>query len=126
MEGKREELLATFKDTTANPAPLGLLGFGMTTMLLNIHNTGYYALAGAILAMGLFVGGLAQVIAGVMEWKKGNTFGTVAFTAYGTFWISLVFIILSSDGLLGRPAKASWDGICSCGAFSRSSCSSAH
>ncbi len=75
----------------ANPAPLGLMGFGMTTVLLNIHNAGFYPVTSVILAMGLFYGGLAQVIAGIMEFRKGNTFGTTAFTSYGFFWIALVF-----------------------------------
>ncbi len=77
-------------DTTANPAPLGLLGFGMTTLLLNFHNAGFYPLDSMIMGMGIFVGGIAQVIAGVQEWKKNNTFGATAFTAYGFFWIALV------------------------------------
>jgi succinate-acetate transporter protein len=78
----------------ANPAPLGLLGFGLTTVLLNMHNTGLFQLDAMILAMGLAYGGLAQVIVGIMEFKKGNTFGTVAFTSYGLFWWSLVGLIL--------------------------------
>src|SRR5438105_10967525 len=82
------------KDTTGNPAPLGLLGFGMTTVLLNFHNAGFYELNTMILAMGLCYGGAAQVIAGIMEWKKNNTFGTLAFTSYGFFWLSLVAIFL--------------------------------
>jgi succinate-acetate transporter protein len=86
--------LVTIQDTTANPAPLGLMGFGMTTVLLNIHNAGFYPLDSMILAMGIFYGGLAQVIAGIMEWKKNNTFGTTAFTSYGLFWLSLVFLVL--------------------------------
>ncbi len=81
-------------DTTANPAPLGLMGFGMTTVLLNLHNAGIFHLGTMILAMGVFYGGLAQVFAGWMEWKKGNTFGTTAFTSYGLFWMTLVFLIL--------------------------------
>jgi len=76
----------------ANPAPLGLLGFGMTTVLLNLHNAGLFGLNSMILAMGLAYGGLAQVIAGIMEYRKGNTFGTVAFTSYGLFWWSLVIL----------------------------------
>ena len=56
-------------DATANPAPLGLMGFGMTTVLLNFHNAGFYPMDTMILAMGIFYGGLAQMIAGVMEWK---------------------------------------------------------
>jgi succinate-acetate transporter protein len=78
----------------ANPAPLGLLGFGMTTVLLNLHNTGLFPLDTMILAMGLAYGGLAQVIVGIMEFRKGNTFGTVAFTSYGLFWWSLVLLLV--------------------------------
>jgi succinate-acetate transporter protein len=82
------------KDTTANPAPLGLLGFGMTTVLLNLHNAGFYELNSMILAMGICYGGIAQIIAGLMEWKKGNTFATTAFISYGFFWLSLVALIV--------------------------------
>src|SRR5512144_1950868 len=81
-------------DMTANPAPLGLLGFGMTTVLLNLHNAGVYPLDSMILAMGIFYGGLAQIIAGVMEWQKKNTFGATAFVSYGLFWLSLVALLL--------------------------------
>jgi uncharacterized protein len=88
------------KDTTANPAPLGLLGFGMTTVLLNLHNAGFYELNSMILAMGIFYGGLAQIIAGCMEWKKGNTFAATAFASYGLFWLTLVaLIVLPKTGL---------------------------
>jgi succinate-acetate transporter protein len=78
----------------ANPAPLGLLGFGLTTVLLNLHNAGLFGLDTMILAMGIAYGGLAQVIVGIMEFKKGNTFGTVAFTSYGLFWWSLVLLLV--------------------------------
>ena len=76
----------------ANPAPLGLLGFGMTTVLLNLHNAGFIPLSAVICAMGIAMGGTAQIIAGLMEFKKGNVFGATAFTAYGLFWWSLVLI----------------------------------
>ena len=89
-----EATLTQIKDTTANPAPLGLLAFGMTTVLLNLHNAGYYELNSMILAMGIFYGGSAQVIAGIMEWKKGNTFATTAFISYGMFWLTLVALIV--------------------------------
>jgi succinate-acetate transporter protein len=78
----------------ANPAPLGLLGFGLTTVLLNLHNAGLFPLDTMILAMGLAYGGLAQVLVGAMEFRKGNTFGTVAFTSYGLFWWSLVALLV--------------------------------
>jgi len=78
----------------ANPAPLGLMGFGMTTVLLNLHNAGFFEVDATILAMGIFYGGLAQIVAGIMEFRKGNTFGLTAFTSYGFFWLTLVYIIL--------------------------------
>ncbi len=78
----------------SNPAPLGLLGFGLTTVLLNLHNAGVFPLDTMILAMGLFYGGLAQIIVGIMEFKKGNTFGTVAFSSYGLFWWSLAGLLI--------------------------------
>jgi uncharacterized protein len=81
-------------DKIANPAPLGLMGFGMTTVLLNIHNAGFFPISAMILAMGLFYGGVAQVIAGILEFKRGNTFGLTAFASYGLFWITLVALIL--------------------------------
>jgi succinate-acetate transporter protein len=89
----------------ANPAPLGLLGFGLTTVLLNLHNAGLFPLDTMILAMGLAYGGLAQIIVGAMEFKKGNTFGTVAFTSYGLFWWSLVaLLVLPSFSFTGISA----------------------
>ncbi len=97
------------KDATANPAPLGLLAFGMTTVLLNIHNAGFYEMSSMILAMGIFYGGMCQVVAGIMEWKKKNTFGLVAFTSYGAFWLSLVALIVMPK--LGWIDKASGAGM---------------
>jgi uncharacterized protein len=92
------------QDTTANPAPLGLLGFGMTTVLLNLHNSGLYPMDTMILCMGIFYGGFAQIIAGIMEWKKNNTFGMTAFISYGFFWLTLVgLILLPKFGLQMAP-----------------------
>jgi uncharacterized protein len=89
----------------ANPAPLGLMGFGMTTILLNIHNAGWFGVSAMILAMGIFYGGIAQVIAGIMEFRKGNTFGTTAFTSYGLFWISLVALWIFPEFSSGKGVK---------------------
>ena len=97
------------KDNSANPAPLGLLAFGMTTVLLNFHNSGFYELNSMILAMGIFYGGLAQIIAGAMEWKKNNTFGLTAFTSYGFFWLTLVSLIVMPK--LGWSDKTSEMGM---------------
>src|SRR5438094_3702122 len=88
------EPITQIKDTTGNPAPLGLLGFGMSTVLLNLHNVGCYELNSIFLAMGICYGGAAQIIASIMEWKKGNTFATTAFISYGLFWLSLVALIV--------------------------------
>jgi len=93
------------KDTTANPAPLGLLGFGTTTVLLNLHNAGLIELGTMIMGMGICYGGIAQVIAGIMEWKKNNTFGTTAFTSYGLFWLSAVVLIWTPKSL-AAPTSA--------------------
>ena len=88
------ESIIQIKDTMANPAPLGLLGFGMTTVLLNLHNAGFYELNSMVLAMGICYGGAAQIIAGMMEWRKSNTFAATAFISYGFFWLSLVTLIV--------------------------------
>jgi len=93
------------QDNTANPAPLGLLGFGITTVLLNLHNAGFFELDSMILAMGIFYGGIAQVIAGTMEWKKNNTFGTTAFTSYGLFWLSFAGLLILPQIGLATPAN---------------------
>lgn len=100
------ETIFTIKDTTGNPAPMGLLGFGMTTVLLNLHNAGLYELNSMIMGMGIFVGGIMQIIPGIQEWKKNNTFGSTAFTAYGSFWISLVAIWLIPRSLFGADLKS--------------------
>ena len=89
-----DQSVIVIKDTTANPAPLGLLAFGLTTIILNLHNAGVFEMNSMILAMGIFYGGIAQIIAGIMEAKKNNTFGFVAFVSYGSFWLSFVALIV--------------------------------
>ncbi|TDN59546.1 acetate uptake transporter [Scandinavium goeteborgense] len=95
----------------ANPAPLGLMGFGMTTILLNLANSGLFQFDTAILAMGIFYGGLAQIFAGLLEFKKGNTFGLTAFTSYGSFWLTLVAILIMPKMGLAEPANAHFLGM---------------
>ena len=95
----------------ANPAPLGLMGFGMTTILLNLHNIGMFPMDGIILAMGIFYGGIAQIFAGLLEYKKGNTFGLTAFTSYGSFWLTLVAILLMPKMGLADAANAHFLGV---------------
>ncbi|MGL4666370.1 MAG: acetate uptake transporter [Saezia sp.] len=95
----------------ANPAPLGLMGFGMTTVLLNIHNAGFFPIATAIVAMGIFYGGIAQVIAGILEYRKNNTFGVTAFTSYGFFWLTLVGIWYLPTSSHTAPTDSTFLGI---------------
>lgn len=93
-------------DSTANPAPLGLLCFGLTTVLLSMHNAGLFGLDAMILAMAVFYGGIAQIFAGVFEWRKNNTFATTAFISYGFFWLTLAGIIVFPKlGLAERPTE---------------------
>ena len=82
------------KHTQANPAPLGLIAFGLTTVLLMFHNAGFYGLNSMIIAMGIAYGGLGQIIASTMEYRNGNTFAMVAFGSYGLFWWSLAILLL--------------------------------
>lgn len=94
------------KDGIANPAPLGLCAFGMTTVLLNFHNAGFFEMNSMIFAMGIFYGGLAQVIAGIIEARKNNTFGLTAFTSYGFFWLSLVgLLVMPKLGWVAAPTE---------------------
>jgi succinate-acetate transporter protein len=97
--------IAPLKDGIANPAPLGLCAFGMTTVLLNFHNAGFFEMNSMILAMGIFYGGLAQVIAGIIEARKNNIFGLTAFTSYGFFWLSLVgLVVMPKLGWVSAPS----------------------
>lgn len=79
----------------ANPAPLGLIGFASTTWLLSMHNAGWFGgdVIGLVLAMAFAFGGTAQFVAGILEYPKGNTFGTVAFISYGAFWWSFALFV---------------------------------
>jgi hypothetical protein len=94
----------SIQDTTANPAPLGLLCFALTTILLNVHNAGFTGLDAMIVSMGIFYGGIAQIIAGIFEWRKNNTFAATAFISYGSFWLTLCgIIVLPKMGLAEAP-----------------------
>lgn len=77
----------------ADPGPLGLAGFAATTLVLSVTNAGLVdkAVVLAVLPLALFYGGLAQLLAGMWEFRKGNTFGATAFPTYGAFWIAFAF-----------------------------------
>lgn len=97
------------KAKMGNPAVVGLAGFGLTTMMLQFHNLGWSGV-GPVIYLGMFFGGLAQMIAGLQEHKTGNNFGYCAFTAYGCFWISLCGILLGNkyDVFKSSPADVGW------------------
>jgi uncharacterized protein len=94
----------------ANPAPLGLAGFGLTTVVLSSINAGLLtgdgpALTAAVVPLAFAYGGVGQIIAGVLEYKNGNTFGTVAFTSYGLFWWWYAFLLWTAGaGWIKPPA----------------------
>src|SRR3982074_1727815 len=94
----------------ANPGPLGLAGFGLTTVVLSCVNAGILAPAAvaAVVPLAFAYGGVAQLIAGVLEFKAGNTFGMVAFTSYGLFWWWFAFMkwTVGAGGLQPPPASA--------------------
>jgi succinate-acetate transporter protein len=81
--------------TPADPAPLGLAGFAMTTFVLSMFNANFVNAAGEPVVLGLAVayGGIAQLLAGMWEFRTGNTFGAVAFSSYGAFWISFFVLV---------------------------------
>jgi hypothetical protein len=109
MSNKQE--LVRLVDTTTNPAAFGLCGFGMSTLLLNLHNVGLFPLDSMIMAMGIFFGGIAQVIVGKIEAKKDNMFGMVAFGSYGFFWIILIALMMIPKLGLGEaptPNAMGW------------------
>lgn len=96
------------KPKYANPAPLGLAGFALTTFILNLHNAGFIGI-GAALTLGLFYGGLAQLVAGFLEFRTGNTFGMTAFSSYGAFWISLAStVLMEMNKLIAPEALQGW------------------
>ena len=96
------------KHAQANPAPLGLVAFGLTTVLLNFSNAGFFGLSSMILAMALAYGGTAQIIASAMEYRNGNTFATLAFGSFGFFWYSFaILLIMPKLNLATAPNSAS-------------------
>jgi len=102
------------RSTFANPAPLGLVGFGLTTVLLSLVNAGVLPAGGeqVVLPMALAYGGLIQIIAGLLEFRTGNTFGTTAFLSYGAFWWWFALLIMfGSHGVLDLSHAGSTIGV---------------
>jgi succinate-acetate transporter protein len=110
-EGQRSGAVQTAAAMTADiadPGPLGLAGFALTTFVLSVFNANIISNKGlevVLLPIALFYGGIAQLLAGMWEFKKANTFGALAFTSYGAFWISLAaYLKFTVPDLLASPA----------------------
>ena len=100
-----EDALQAAAPAIANPAPLGLSAFALTTFVLSASNAGFTFPSGSaggtvVIGLALFYGGLVQLVAGIQEFRTGNTFGATAFCSYGGFWLALGFILLPGSGIL--------------------------
>ena len=96
--------------TIANPAPLGLSAFALTTFVLSCVNAGFLIPqntgGNVVVGLALFYGGLAQLLAGMWEFRSGNTFGATAFSSYGGFWLAFGTILIPGTGILDALTKA--------------------
>jgi succinate-acetate transporter protein len=90
----------------ANPAPLGLCAFALTTFVLSCVNAGFISAPHIVLGLALFYGGIVQVLAGMWEFKAGNTFGATAFSSYGGFWLALGAVFVPGFGVIAAYANA--------------------
>jgi succinate-acetate transporter protein len=107
------ERIVHVKDITGGPGALGLLGYGLPIILVSLANAGLVESGSMILGMIIFYGGIAQFTAGIMEWKKGNTFGLTAYGSYGLFWLSFAALLILpqlgiATGIGGSGAMAAY------------------
>ena len=97
-DGQRDEAMSTPASVSpgiADPGPLGLAGFAATTFFLSAVNAGLLpkTVEGAVFGLAIFYGGIAQLLAGMWEFTKGNTFGALAFGSFGAFWLSFWYLV---------------------------------
>ena len=95
----------------ANPAPLGLSAFALTTFVLSASNAGFifpavFTGGDVVIGLALFYGGLMQIVAGIQEFRQGNTFGATAFCSYAGFWMAFAVIVLPGTGVLASLVTA--------------------
>jgi succinate-acetate transporter protein len=97
----RNSVTSSVKNNIANPAGLGLFSFASTTLILSLYNVSARGVnvPNAVVGMALFCGGLAQLLAGMWEFPKGNTFGATAFSSYGAFWLSYATLLIPGSGI---------------------------
>jgi succinate-acetate transporter protein len=102
-----ESRAAAAAPVIANPGPLGLSAFALTTFVLSSVNAGWFPGAtSVVIGLALFYGGIAQLCAGMWEFKTGNTFGATAFSSYGAFWLAIGFTLLPGSGIAAELVKA--------------------
>ena len=102
-EFMRSKPQISIKDNTSDVGPVGLFGFGLTTILLSLSNSEVYPVSSVVFSMGALVGGLAQIIAGFFEWYKNKFFTAIVFLLYGFFWFSFVVIMMLPAAGLAPP-----------------------
>jgi succinate-acetate transporter protein len=103
LAADRSEQPVVAASANANPAPLGLSAFALTTFVLCCSKAGFIVPQGGatvVVGLALFYGGLGQLLAGMWEFKAGNTFGATAFSSYGAFWLSFAVILIPGSGVL--------------------------
>ena len=106
-QNTRQVSAVTVSEPVQGPVPMGLLGFGVATVLLGLQMAGFFPLVTVLTTMGIFYAGIAQVVSGAMAWRKNNLFGATAFTAYGLFCLALVAVaVMTHAGLAPAPSGA--------------------
>jgi hypothetical protein len=105
MKRKASAVLSGTEGTGTVSTPVGWLGFGLGVVLLSLHNVGLYSMNAMVFAAGVFIAGLALFIAGIMEWKRDNTFAATVFVIYGTFWIALVAMLIMPGWGMGKEIE---------------------
>jgi uncharacterized protein len=98
------------KNSQANPSPLGSLGFGMTTVLFSIVNAGFFQTNAMLFSMAIFLGGTGQLVAGWLEYKRGNTFGFTSYTMFALYWYTIVSMAILPILNLTTPADTMFMG----------------
>lgn len=99
----------TTESSTANPGPLGLAAFALTTIALSLVNAGVFGidLEMAIIPLALMFGGTVQLMVGMLEYREGNTFGLTAFTSYGAFWLWFgLLLVFTGNGIIPEVSAA--------------------
>ncbi|ADI73837.1 GPR1/FUN34/yaaH family protein [Methanohalobium evestigatum Z-7303] len=91
-------------ECTANPAPLGFTGYGIAAFLLSLTFIGVYPVGSMIVSLAIFIGGIAEILAGLQAWRRGDVFAGTAFAAYGLFWPTFAFLVIfESTAMVAGP-----------------------